>query len=435
MIKNTREGTTSDENGNFELRKIKATTRILNISLLGYFDTSVTVEVLQNDTAFLRIRLKRNYAELQAVIVAARTRGYVETKSSESLRLDLPLNEIPQNITVATHQLIADQGLLSMTEALRTVSGVQKTGGGVNDYSLIMRGTEVGYWTLYRNGIGGYWWNQQEDAAMIEKIEFVKGPADFMSGASMGAGVTNIVTKQPVKEHIGSLNAALGSFNLIRLTADLGGKLNKNGKISYRFNAGVHSQERAFRFGKALRYFICPVLKYDINAKTSVTAEYNYMWAKTLGNNDFLPSLNGRMFALPRNFAVADDKTDRQILDDNYYRLNLKHSFNDNWQLNAQLAYVNGKWSGPSMETEDDLPVSGDTLYRYASNDDYRNFSKVALGFVDGKFYTGKKLNIKLCSGQNLIIGVKTTYIAIHGDSKTLDYTFPCPITMFILIC
>jgi iron complex outermembrane receptor protein len=52
-----------------------------------------------------------------------------------------------------------------------------------------MRGTEVGTWTLYRNGFGGYWWNQQEDAAMLEKIEFLKGPTDFLSGASGGGGM------------------------------------------------------------------------------------------------------------------------------------------------------------------------------------------------------------------------------------------------------
>jgi iron complex outermembrane recepter protein len=413
-IRNTNEGATTDETGNFELKKIRVATHILDISLLGYFDTSVTVEVLQSETASLRIQLKRSYAELRAVIVAARTRGYVETKSSESLRMNLPLNEIPQNIAVTMHQLLSDQGAVSMTEALRTVSGVQKTGGALNDYSLMMRGTDVGWWALYRNGIGYYWWNQQEDVAMIEKIEFVKGPADFMVGASNGAGVTNIVTKQPIKERVASINAGYGSFNLMRLTADFGGSLNKSGRISYRFNAGIHNQERAFQFGKALHYFICPVLKYDINAKTSVTAEYNYMWGKTSGNNDNLPSLNGKMFALPRNFAVADDKSDQLTVADNCYRVNLKHNFNSTWHLNAQFAYVNGKWGGRFLETEDDLPVSGDTLYRYASYDDYRNFSKVAFGFVDGKFCTGKKIEHKVLFGPSVSQWGNTD---IYGDT------------------
>jgi iron complex outermembrane receptor protein len=390
-IKDTKEGTTTDESGNFEIKKVRANSHLLAISLLGYFDTSMTVEVLNNETVSLTVHLQRTYAELNAVIV--RANAYVETKASESLRLNLPLAEIPQNIIVTPRKLLADQGSLTMAEAFRTVSGVQKTGGGLNDISLMMRGTAVGWWSLFRNGTGYYWWNQQEDVAMIEKIEFVKGPAGFMTGASDGAGVTNIVTKQPVKERIASLNAGFGSFNLMRLTADFGGKLSKNGKIYYRFNAGVHNQERAFQFGKAIHYFICPLLKYDISAKTSVTAEFNYMWGKTEGNNDNIPSLNGKMFALPRNFAVADDKSDRLTVADNSYRLNLKHNFNNNWHLNMQFAYANGKWGGPLMGADD---LSGDTLYRYADYDEWRNFSKQALGLVDGKFYTGKKTEHKV---------------------------------------
>ena len=66
-----------------------------------------------------------------------------------------------------------------MTEAIRNVSGVTKYYGALNDYSLIIRGTDATY-SVFRNGVGGYWWNQQEDVAMLEKIEFVKGPAGFM---------------------------------------------------------------------------------------------------------------------------------------------------------------------------------------------------------------------------------------------------------------
>jgi iron complex outermembrane receptor protein len=425
-IKDTKEGTTTDESGNFEIKKVKANSHILAISLLGYFDSSMTVEVLNNETVFLKVQLQRTYAELKAVII--RASAYVETKASESLRLNLPLNETPQNIIVTPRQLLADQGLLTMTEALRTVAGVQRSGGGLNDVSLMMRGTDVGWWALYRNGAGSYWWNQQEDVAMIEKIEFVKGPANFMSGASNGAGLTNVVTKQPVKEQVASLNEGFGSFNLMRLTADFGGPLTKKRNLSYRFNAGIHNQERAFQYGRALRYFICPILKYDINSKTSIMAEYNYMWGRTAGNNDDLPSINGKMFALPRDFAAADDKSDRLIVADNFYHLNLKHDFNNNWHLNVQLTYANGKWGGDHlMSTEWDLPVSNDTLYRFASYDEWRNFSKLSQAFIDGKFYTGKKIEHRVLFGPSYgNWGVTDTSGDTWGEKK-LGLYIPSP--------
>ena len=174
------------------------------------------------------------------MIVRANSK-YVETKLSQALRLNLPLIEVPQNIIVIPHQLLSDQGLVSMTQAIRTVSGVEKSYGELNDYSLIIRGTDATY-NVFRNGVGGDWWNQQEDAAMVEKIEFVKGPAGFMVSIAEPGGIVNVVTKQPTKERIASVDIGFGSFNLMRVTTDFGGTLTKSRKLFYRFVAGVHRQ-------------------------------------------------------------------------------------------------------------------------------------------------------------------------------------------------
>ena len=140
-IKNTGRGTVTDADGNFEIKKLKPGKYILIVSLLSYTEKEITIEVKENETLLLNVLLSRTDAQLKEVIVRANLNGkYVETKTSEGLRLNLPLNEVPQNIAVITSQLMSDQGLLSMTEAMRSVSGVQKTYGGLNDYTLIMRG-------------------------------------------------------------------------------------------------------------------------------------------------------------------------------------------------------------------------------------------------------------------------------------------------------
>lgn len=282
-----------------------------------------------------------------------------------------------------------------------------------------MRGTELSFYSLFRNGIGGYFWNQQEDVAMLEKIEFVKGPAGFMSSNGEPSGVINNVTKQPVKERIATVDVGFGSFNLIRLAADFGGVLSKNGKILYRFNAGIQNQERAFKFGKAMRYFICSAIKYDLNTRTSVTLEYNYMWGRTLGTNDGVPSVKGKLFTLAGSFAVADANTDQLTVADNYYRVAVKHNFNNNWHLNMQFGYVHGKWGGYQMATNADVPVSGDTLYRDVYFDKWRNFSKVAQGFIEGKFYTGKKIEHKVLFGPDYANwGVTDPNGGLYGGKK-----------------
>ena len=156
---------------------------------------------------------------------------------------------------------------------------------------------------------------------MMEKIEFIKGPAGFMVSLAEPGGIVNNVTKQPTKERIANVNAGYGSYNLMRLTADFGGSIDKAGRFSYRFNTGAHYQQRAFENSNASRYFLCAALSYELNKNTSITAEYNNMYGKTQGNNTDVPSLNGKMFALPESFAVANASTDKYTVTDKYYRL------------------------------------------------------------------------------------------------------------------
>jgi len=399
LLKNTAKGTVTDEKGNFEIGKIKPGKYILLFSLLGYSDTAIAVEVKPNEITFLKIQLRRTDAELKKITVDARLHSnYVETKPSESLRLNLPLIEIPQNIAVITHQTFADQGLVSVFEATRNVSGVERSYGGLNDVVLIIRGTDAGG-NVLRNGLGGYYWNQQEDAAMLEKIEFVKGPAGFMMSFAEPGGLVNTVTKQPSKENIANINATYGSFNLVRFTADFGGSFSTTSKFSYRMNAGIHKQQRAFQNSNASRYFLCGALKYEPGKNTSITAEFNYMRGNTYGNNFDVPSLNGKIFALPADFAVADKNTDSLTAIDRYGRIQATHNFNDNWHLNTQVAYVKGNEGGYLLNSDPYIPVLHDTLYRVSNFSDYRNHATVAQIFTDGRFYTGHKIEHKVFWG------------------------------------
>jgi iron complex outermembrane receptor protein len=395
LFKNTTRGTITDETGNFEFRKIRPGKHVLVLSLSGFSQKEINVEVKEDDTTFIIVQLQQTYVELQNIIIESNVNTISETRASAT-RLNVPLIEIAQNIVTISHQLLNEQGLLSMSEVIRNVSGIQKNYGGLNDITMNIRGVE-GPYNVLRNGIGGYWWNQQEDVAMIERIEFIKGPAGFIQSDLPPGGFVNVITKQPIKEKVTTVNAEFGSYNLIRLSTDIGGPFSKSSKFSYRFNAGIHRQDRAFKFSDASRHFICGALKFEPDKKNSITAEYNYTWGKSSGNNDGLPSINGKMFSLPRNFAVADAKTDQIIASDNYFRLQARHNFNEHWNLNFLLGYINGVWGGEHMlDADEEHPVSNDTLYRYANFDLLHNHSKVVQLYLNGSFYTGTGMEHKV---------------------------------------
>lgn len=397
-IKNTKIGTITNDDGSFELKKIKIGNYVIIFSFVGFESKEISIDVKPGKENLLNARLEHNYAELQKVIVESSSPKYGETSPSSSLRINVPLYEIPQNITISKRELLTDQGLVTLSEAIRTVSGIQRTQGDLNDFTLNIRGTQS-IFNVYRNGIGQYVWNQQEDIAMIEKIEFIKGPSGFIVSNSPPGGVVNIITKQPQRDPIASVNAEYGSFNLFRLTTDWGGAFSKKSKFTYRFNAGLHQQHRAFQFSHAQRYFICGALKYEVDKKNTITAEYNYMWGKTSGNNSYVPSRNGKLFSLPRNFAVADFKTDNLIADDNYFRLSATHQFNSNWNINLLIGNIHGKWGeGYQLLADSYMPVINDTLYRYAERDKWRSSYRMAQVYLNGTFHTGETMEHKLFS-------------------------------------
>ena len=55
LLKNKSKGTIADAEGKFEFKKIKTGNYILSVSLLGYTQTEMTVEVKQNETVLLKI--------------------------------------------------------------------------------------------------------------------------------------------------------------------------------------------------------------------------------------------------------------------------------------------------------------------------------------------------------------------------------------------
>src|SRR5919107_1268058 len=67
-IKNTGSGTTTDDKGKFEIRRLRPGTYILIVSLLDYTESEITVEVKENETVLLNVQLYRTDAQLKEVI-------------------------------------------------------------------------------------------------------------------------------------------------------------------------------------------------------------------------------------------------------------------------------------------------------------------------------------------------------------------------------
>ncbi|MEJ0103187.1 MAG: carboxypeptidase-like regulatory domain-containing protein [Bacteroidota bacterium] len=236
LVKNLNRNTTADNNGVFKIENVPAGAYTLVVSLVSQADAEEEVEVESGKIATVNIKLVLSDKELNEVVVIANKNSFKTNRTSNSLRLQTPILELPQNIQVVTAKLINDQQIFDMLEGVtRNVSGATKIEHWDNYARITMRGSNVG---AFRNGmnVSTTWGPLTEDMSMVERIEFVKGPAGFMLANGDPSGFYNVVTKKPSGRNKGEVSMSLGSFDLYRATADIDGKLSKDGKLLYRLN-------------------------------------------------------------------------------------------------------------------------------------------------------------------------------------------------------
>lgn len=379
----------ADNNGNFELKNIEPGSHTLTISLIGHKDAVVNVNVEAGKQSIADITLELLNRELNEVVVTSRT-SFKTNRTSSSLRLQTPILEIPQNIQVVTGKLINNQQIFDMLEGVtRNVSGASRVEHWDNYARITMRGSNVG---AFRNGmnVSTAWGPLTEDMSMVDRIEFVKGPAGFMLANGDPSGFYNVVTKKPTGKTRGEAALSFGSFDFFRASVDLDGKVSKDGKLLYRLNVmgQLKGSHRDFDYNN--RYTIAPVLKYIVDDKTLLTLEYTHQFSEVniIGSN-YLFSKRGYA-DLPRNATQAESNLAPTKMNDRSALAIIEHKINDAWKFTAQGAYFNYQQEGASLwpwgfdATNDSLMQRGLSIW------DVIGVSKMGQMYLNGELQTGR---------------------------------------------
>lgn len=418
-IRNGRHVTFTGDDGTFVLRNIPAGNYDVEVSLVGYETLSKPVTVQNGKTTEIRLQLILSKQQLQEVIIKSNVRSYKTNTVSSSLRLQTPILETPQNIQVVTGKALADQQVISMSDGLvRNVSGAVRMEHWGDLYTNITsRGSQI---QAFRNGmnvVASYWGPLTEDMSFVDHIEFVKGPAGFMLSNGDPSGLYNVVTKKPTGQTRGEASLTVGSFDLFRTTLDLDGKLSKDGRLLYRFNTSAQNKKsfRANEFNN--RYVIAPVLSYQVDPKTTITAEYTLQYAKMSDVGSYYVFATDGYATLPRNFTSLPAGMPPTRITDHSAFLNLQHRFDDHWKLTAQLAYFNYRQGGSSMWPAAVNPDG--TMIRAVSSWDAKSTMTMGQFFVNGEIVTGA-VRHRILGGLDLS---NKEYFADWGQYHELDNT------------
>jgi catecholate siderophore receptor len=198
--------------------------------------------------------------------------GYSVKRSTTATKTDTLLRDTPQAITVITKELIRDQAMQSMADAIRYVPGIVTAQGEGNRDTAVFRGnssTSDFFVDGIRDDVQYY-----RDFYNIESVEALKGSNAMIFGRGGSGGVINRVSKQAEWRPIRDASVTLGSWNNRRLSADLGQALNAD--VALRVNAMVENSD-SFRDGVNLkRSGVNPTLAWRAGSNTSVSVGYEY---------------------------------------------------------------------------------------------------------------------------------------------------------------
>jgi iron complex outermembrane receptor protein len=378
---------TTDSSGRFELRSSQPVPFLI-INHLGHQPQTVRVSGSQPLTIALAADAATTLGE--ATVTSKYYRQYTTQAVSSALRLQTPLLQLSQNIQAVTPEVIFDQGSFNLTEGVsRNVSGVTRLeiSNNLGPY-LFMRGGQI---ASLRNGVDLtpiYRGPVPDDAAVIERVEFIKGPSLFMNNIGDPAGSFNVVTKQPTATPHYAATAMLGSYDFYRLAADLGGPLTKSGKLQYRFNAMALSTNSFVQGDFNKRLLIAPVLKYQLSDRTYITAEYTFQAFKYGLYGPIVMTPNG-FGSLPKDFTISEPGLGPIRAQDHSGFLTFAHQFSPGWQLTVRGAFLADNAEGSYLWVTGVNRANPNVLLRNPKYDLNRTQVTSQQAFVNGKFTTG----------------------------------------------
>lgn len=150
--------------------------------------------------------------------------GYQAKKTRVGKTLQDP-HDIPQAVTTVTNQLMHDQQVGSLREALRNVSGLtfNAAEGGRSGDNMMLRGFYT-FGDIYLDGVRDTAQYNRE-TFNLEQVDVLRGSAAMLFGRGQAGGVINQVSKTAKLHDAYTLTGSLGEYDYHQFTGDFNKQL------------------------------------------------------------------------------------------------------------------------------------------------------------------------------------------------------------------
>jgi len=222
------------------------------------------------------------------VVKGERAEGYSVRRTSAGTRFDLAPREIPQSVSIISHQRIEDQNLDDIIDVLGNTTGVSSTQSDTERTEFYARGfyidsyqfdnlptQMVQNWSYGDSGL---------DLALYDRVEVVRGATGLLTGAGNPSASVNLIRKHADSAELtGSVAVNVGSWGRTRSTVDVTTPLNASGSVRARVIGSyldTDAQIDRYNQHKTLGY---AVIDADLTPATQLSVGYDYQHKRANG--------------------------------------------------------------------------------------------------------------------------------------------------------
>lgn len=261
------------------------------------------------------------------------------------------VRDTPQTITVLGKDVLQQQNLISLQDALSTIPGITfgagEGGSGFGD-NINLRGYSANN-DITLDGIRDSAQYSRSDNFNIEQIEVTNGATSVQNGSGSLGGNINLVSKRPLDRDQAIVQAGIGTDNYYRATADINQHLNDD--IAFRLNGMFHRNDIPGRDVERLRRWgIAPSITVGMSGPTQLTLQYVHQEDRNIPQfgvpffttNNFMGKGTTYVGALPgvdRGAYYGYRNLDTQRINLNQINLIFDHAFSDTVSLRNYTRY------------------------------------------------------------------------------------------------
>lgn len=195
-VEDTDVATMTDDKGYFILKPEAGGRHTVKVSMIGYENYAIPVDLTDNAPVKLTIRLRETAVEMDEIVVSA-NRNVVRRC------------EAPVVVSVLSNKLFETVNSTDLAQSLNYQSGLRVENNCQNCGfpQLRINGLEGAYSQVLINSrpvvssLSGVYALEQLPVNMIERIEVVRGGGSALFGANAVGGTVNVITKEPINDH------------------------------------------------------------------------------------------------------------------------------------------------------------------------------------------------------------------------------------------